>query len=79
MMKPALRLLLVKGPENTWRKLALTICWSEEEMKAKVIVLRELQRAIVYTRELNKEAIEGHVSTVYIVYSVNKGARLTQS
>jgi hypothetical protein len=30
--------------------------------------LRELQRAIIYTRELSKQAIEGHVSTSFIVY-----------
>jgi hypothetical protein len=46
-------------------------------MKEKVVVLRELQRAIIYTRELNKQAIEGHVSTAFTVYSVIKGARLT--
>jgi hypothetical protein len=39
--------------------------------------LGELQRAIIYTRELSKQAIEGHVSTAFIVYSVNEGARLT--
>jgi hypothetical protein len=39
--------------------------------------LRELQRAIIYTRELSKQVIEGHVSTAFIVYSVNEGARLT--
>jgi hypothetical protein len=33
------------------------------EMKEKVIVLRELLRVIIYTRELSKQAIEGHVST----------------
>jgi hypothetical protein len=41
--------------------------------------LRELQRAIIYTRELSKQAIEGHVSTAFIVYSVNEGARLTDN
>ena len=40
--------------------------------------MRELQRAIIYTRELSKQAIEGHVSTASIVYSVNEGARLTK-
>jgi hypothetical protein len=40
-------------------------------------VLRELQRAIIYTRELSKQAIKGYVSTVFIVYLVNEGARLT--
>jgi hypothetical protein len=32
---------------------------------------------IIYTRELSKQAIEGHVSTALIGYSVNEGARLT--
>jgi hypothetical protein len=41
--------------------------------------LRELQRVIIYTRELSKHAIEGHVSTAFIRYSVNEGARLTIS
>jgi hypothetical protein len=41
------------------------------------MVLRELQRAIIYTRELSKQAIEDHVSTVFTVYLVNEGARLT--
>jgi hypothetical protein len=48
-----------------------------EKRREKVVVLRELQRAIIYTRELSKQAIEGHVSTAFIVYSVNEGARLT--
>jgi shikimate kinase len=48
-----------------------------EKRREKVVVLRELQRAIIYTRELSKQAIEGHVSTAFIVYSVYKGARLT--
>jgi hypothetical protein len=43
--------------------------WNREEEK--VVVLRELQRAIIYTRELNKQAIKGHVSTAFTVYSVN--------
>jgi hypothetical protein len=50
-----------------------------EKMKEKVVVLRELQRAIIYTRELNRQAIEGHVSTAFIVYSVIKGGRLTRA
>jgi hypothetical protein len=48
-----------------------------EKMKEKVIVLREIQRAIIYTNELSKQAIEGHVNTAFTVYSVNEGARLT--
>jgi hypothetical protein len=46
-------------------------------MKEKVVVLRELQRAILYTNELSKQAVEGHVNTAFTVYSVNEGARLT--
>jgi hypothetical protein len=49
-----------------------------EKRREKVVVLRELQRGIIYTRELSKQAIEGHVSTAFIVYSVNEGARLTE-
>jgi hypothetical protein len=48
-----------------------------EKRREKVVILRELQRAIIYTRELSKQAIEDHVSTAFTVYSVNDGARLT--
>jgi hypothetical protein len=48
-----------------------------EKRREKVSVLKELQRAIIYTRELSKQAIKGHVSAAFIVYSVNEGARLT--
>jgi hypothetical protein len=48
-----------------------------EKRREKVVVLRELQRAIIYTRELSKQVTEGHVSTAFIAYSVNEGARLT--
>jgi hypothetical protein len=48
-----------------------------EKRREKVVVLRELQRAIIYTRELSKQAIEDYVSTAFIVYLVYKGARLT--
>jgi hypothetical protein len=47
------------------------------EMNEKVGILRELQRAIISTRELSKQSIEGHLSTAFIVYLVNEGARLT--
>jgi hypothetical protein len=50
-----------------------------EKRREKVVVLRELQRAIIYTRELSKQAREGHVSTAFTVYSVNEGARLTSN
>jgi hypothetical protein len=36
------------------------------EMRESVFVLRELQRAIIYTSELSKQAIEGRVSTAFI-------------
>jgi hypothetical protein len=39
-----------------------------EEMKEKVVVLRELHRAIIYTTELSKQAMEGHVNTAFIAY-----------
>jgi hypothetical protein len=48
-----------------------------EKRREKVVVLRELQRAIIYTREMSKQVTEGHVSTAFIAYSVNEGARLT--
>ena len=40
--------------------------------------MRELQRAFIYTSTLSKQAIEGHVSTAFIAYSVSEGARLTK-
>jgi hypothetical protein len=49
-----------------------------EKRREKVVVLRELQRAIIYTRELSKQAIGDHVSTAFTVYSANEGARLTK-
>jgi hypothetical protein len=42
-----------------------------EKRREKVVVLRELQRAIIYTRELSKQAMESHVSRAFTVYSVN--------
>jgi hypothetical protein len=60
-----------------WRtRSAIFVVWTEKR-REKVVVLRELQRGIIYTRELSKQAIEGHVSTAFIVYLVYKGARLT--
>jgi hypothetical protein len=50
-----------------------------EKRREKVVVLRALQRAIIYTRELSKQVIEDHVSTAFTVYSVNEGARLTHN
>ena len=37
-------------------------------MKEKVVLLRELHRATIYTTELSKQAIEYHVSTAFIAY-----------
>jgi hypothetical protein len=34
-------------------------------------------RATIYTRELSKQEMKGHVSRASIVYLVNEGARLT--
>jgi hypothetical protein len=48
-----------------------------EKRREKVVVLRELQRTIIYTRELSKQAMEDHVSTAFTVYLVSEGARLT--
>jgi hypothetical protein len=42
-----------------------------EKRREKIVVLRELQRAIIYTRELINQAMEGHVSRAFTVYSVN--------
>jgi hypothetical protein len=42
-----------------------------EKRREKVVVLRELQRAIIYTRELSKQAIESYVSRAFTVYLVN--------
>jgi hypothetical protein len=49
-----------------------------EKRRENVVVLRELQRAIIYIRELSKQAIENHVSTAFIVYLVNADARQTE-
>jgi hypothetical protein len=48
-----------------------------EKRREKVIILRELQRAIIYTRELSKQVIKSYVSTAFIAYLVDKDARLT--
>jgi hypothetical protein len=36
------------------------------EMREKVVVLRELQPAIIYTSTVSKQAVEGRVSTAFI-------------
>jgi hypothetical protein len=38
------------------------------EIEEKVVVLRELHRAIIYTTELSKQVTKGHVSTAFIAY-----------
>jgi hypothetical protein len=38
------------------------------EIEEKVVVLRELHRAIIYTTELSKQVTEDHVSTAFIAY-----------
>jgi hypothetical protein len=35
-------------------------------MRGKVVVLRELQPAIIYTSTVSKQAVEGRVSTAFI-------------
>jgi hypothetical protein len=37
-------------------------------MKEKVVVLRELHKAIIYTTKMSKQVTEGHVSTAFIAY-----------
>jgi hypothetical protein len=37
-------------------------------MKEKVVVLRELHGAIIYTTELSKQMTEVYVSTAFIAY-----------
>jgi hypothetical protein len=38
------------------------------EKEEKVVVLRELHKAIIYTTELSKQVTEDHVSTAFIAY-----------
>jgi hypothetical protein len=40
----------------------------KEDIGERVVVLRELWRAIIYTTELSKQVTEGHVSTAIIAY-----------
>jgi hypothetical protein len=68
--------IIVSGFQNL-RSADTILNVGTEKRREKVVVLRELQRAIIYTRELSKQVIEDHVSTVFTVYSVNEGARLT--
>jgi hypothetical protein len=50
------------------RRTRLNLTVGTEKRRENVVVLRELQRAIIYTRELSKQAIEDHVSTAFTVY-----------
>jgi hypothetical protein len=45
----------------------MTIVGTEKRRK-NVVVLRELQRAIIYTTKLSKHVTEGHVSTAFMAY-----------
>jgi hypothetical protein len=47
-----------------------------EKRREKVVVLRELKRVIIYTRELSKQAIEVHVSTAFIGVKVRCAGRI---
>jgi hypothetical protein len=42
-----------------------------EEMKEKVVVLMELHRAIIYTTEMSKQVMKGHVRDAVHMYPVN--------
>jgi hypothetical protein len=66
-------------PSGEWASpwCSSLLFFGTEKRREKVVVLRELQRAIIYTRELSEQAIEDHVSIAFTVYSVNEGARLT--
>jgi hypothetical protein len=41
------------------------------ERKQKVVVLRELQRAIIYTTEMSKQVKKSHVRDAVHMYPVN--------
>jgi hypothetical protein len=42
-----------------------------EGMKEKVVVLMELHRAIIYTTEMSKQVMKGHVRDAVHMYPVN--------
>jgi hypothetical protein len=44
---------------------------NRSERKQKVVVLRELQRAIIYTTKISKQAIKSHVRDTVHMYLVN--------
>jgi hypothetical protein len=61
----------VLNPHYIQTQVWFIITVGTEKRREKVVVLRELQRAIIYTRELSKQAMEGHVSRPFTVYSVS--------
>jgi hypothetical protein len=44
---------------------------NSSERKQKVVVLRELQRATIYTTEMSKQVTKGHVRDAVHMYLVN--------
>jgi hypothetical protein len=61
------RLIKILGCSRVYLPAGQNIVGTEKR-REKVVALRELQRAIIYTRELSKQAIEDHVSTAFTVY-----------
>jgi hypothetical protein len=47
-------------------------------MKQKVVVLRELHRAIIYTTKMSKQVRKSDVRNTVHMYPVNWGAGLTE-
>jgi hypothetical protein len=46
-------------------------------MKQKVVLLKELHRAIIYTTEISKQVTKSHVRMQFTVYLANEAARFT--
>jgi hypothetical protein len=44
---------------------------NNSERKQKVVVLRELRRAIIYTTKMSKQVTKGHVRDAVHMYLVN--------
>ena len=55
-----------------WRDL------DEEVKRQKVVILRELWRAIIYTTNMIKHVTKSHVRDAVHIYLVNWGAMLTE-
>jgi hypothetical protein len=49
-----------------------------DKRREKVVVLRELQRAIIYTNKMSKQVTKSHVRDAVHMYLVNWGAMLTR-